>query len=64
MEGESCPRCQYGVLKVDDVEGFLLCEACGHVADEVQIVLPGEDGQAPPEGVLVDHEGRAFGEAS
>ena len=40
-EGDACPRCEAGVLEVDAVEGFLLCPACGFVADDAVLVQRG-----------------------
>lgn len=36
-EGDTCTRCEQGVLVVDDLEGFLLCPSCGYVADDTQL---------------------------
>ncbi|GFH05965.1 TFIIB-type domain-containing protein, partial [Haematococcus lacustris] len=35
MEGQKCPRCGDADLEVDDQDGFLLCRACGFVAEDL-----------------------------
>lgn len=63
-EGDACPRCEVGVLEVDDVDGFILCPSCGFVADDAP-VLTAQQGPGEERGGFIvaedDGGGRAAG---
>lgn len=61
----TCSKCGAQAFDVDPVQGFIACEACGHVLEEAvplqeeTFAGPGDGGELPPR-TLVDENGQPY----
>ena len=61
LQGQDCLKCNaVGTVEVDPIDGILICQSCGHVADDNE--LGGGDPSDYHEfGVLVENDGGPLG---